>query len=498
MNDKDDQQDNRLVAERRRKLDDLREGDSAYPNDFHRDTLTGELHATCGHKSAEGLEAEGLVVSVAGRMMAKRVMGKVSFVHIRDRSGQIQLFVQRDTIGSDDYKSFKAWDMGDIVGARGVVFRTQTGELSVRVQELRLLVKCLRPLPEKWHGLTDQEQRYRQRYVDLIVNEQTREVFRQRTEIVAFIRRFLDSLDFTEVETPMMQVLPGGALARPFQTHHNALNMPLYLRVAPELFLKRLLVGGMERIYEINRNFRNEGLSTQHNPEFTMLELYQAYATYEEVMGHTETVIRECARAVLGSTLLNYQGEEIDLSSPFQRMDLESAVLHYNPELQKEKIRDAHYLRQVCKSLEIPHHAAYGAGKLQTELFEKTVENQLTQPTFITHYPAEVSPLARCTDGDPFTTDRFELFISGRELANGFSELNDPEEQAERFQDQARAKAAGDAEAMVYDEDYIRALEYGMPPAAGLGVGIDRLVMFLTDSPSIRDVLLFPHMRPES
>ena len=329
------------------------------------------------------------------------------------------------------------------------------------------------------------------------MNEDTRRVFRKRTEIIAFLRSFLDSLDFTEVETPMMQVLPGGALARPFATHHNALDMPLYLRVAPELFLKRLLVGGMERVFEINRNFRNEGLSTQHNPEFTMLELYQAYATYEEVMGHTETMIRECARAVLGSTTLTYQDRDLDLEPPFERLRLETAVLEYNPELDGDKIRDAHYLRRVCDGLEIPHRPGYGAGKLQTELFEKTVEGQLLRPTFITHYPAEVSPLARCTDGDPFTTDRFELFIGGSELANGFSELNDPEDQAARFAAQARAKAAGDAEAMVYDEDYIRALEYGMPPAGGLGVGIDRLVMLLTDSPSIRDVLLFPHMRPE-
>ena len=497
MDEQSDRKENRLIAERRRKLDELRGAGQPFPNDFHRDTLAGEVHATCGDKSNETLAADVIAVRVAGRIMSKRVMGKASFVHIRDRSGLIQLFVQRDEIGADRYKAFKSWDIGDIVGASGTVFRTKTGEVSVQVKELRLLVKSLRPLPEKWHGLTDQEQRYRQRYVDLIVNADTREVFRKRTEIIAFIRSFLESLDFAEVETPMMQVLPGGALARPFATHHNALDMPLYLRVAPELFLKRLLVGGMERVFEINRNFRNEGLSTQHNPEFTMLELYQAYAGYEEIMSHTETLVRECARAVLGTTNVTYQGVELDLAAPFERLRLETAVLEYNPDIQPERVRDAHYLRGVCERLEIPHKAGYGAGKLQTELFEKTVEDQLLRPTFITHYPAEVSPLARCSDADEFTTDRFELFVAGRELANGFSELNDPEEQATRFREQARAKAAGDAEAMVYDEDYIRALEYGMPPAGGLGVGIDRLVMLLTDSPSIRDVLLFPHMRPE-
>jgi len=486
-----------LLEERRRKLRELRAAGQAYPNDFHRTALADELQRNFGERSNESLEQEGISVQVAGRMLAKRVMGKASFATLQDRSGQIQLYLERDVLPEGRYQAFKTWDLGDIIGVTGTLFRTRTGELSVKALDARVLAKSLRPLPEKYHGLTDTEQRYRQRYVDLIINADTRQVFRTRTAILQHIRRFLDALDFMEVETPMMQPIPGGAQARPFVTHHNALDMQLFLRIAPELYLKRLVVGGFERVYEINRSFRNEGLSTRHNPEFTMLEVYQAYADYEVMMHLSETLVRECARAVGPGLTFTSQGVEHDLAPAFRRLSIEAALLEYNVGLDASRLRDTDYLQEVCARLKLPVKPAEGAGRLQLAIFDATVEHQLIQPTFITGYPTEVSPLARCNDADPFITDRFELFIGGRELANGFSELNDPEEQAARFREQAEGKSAGDEEAMFYDADYVRALEYGMPPTAGLGVGIDRLVMFLTDQPSIRDVLLFPLLRPE-
>jgi lysyl-tRNA synthetase class 2 len=486
----------RLIAERRLKLAKLRDA-GAFPNDFRRDSVADELQSAYGAHSPEMFETDSPSVRVAGRMMAKRVMGKASFVKVQDHSGQIQLFIERDGVSPEVYQSFKSWDVGDIVGASGILFKTKTGELSIRVDELRLLVKSLRPMPEKWHGISDQEFKLRRRYVDLMVNEETRRVFTTRTEIVRFIRSFLDALGFAEVETPMMHPIPGGALAKPFSTHHNALDMPLFLRVAPELYLKRLLVGGLEQVYEINRSFRNEGVSTQHNPEFTMLELYQAYATHEDLLELTQTLIREAARLVLGTDQVVYQGKSFDLEGAFAVLTVEEGLLRHNSEL-RSGIRDIDCLRHICGQKGIKYKLEHGAGKLQIELFERTVEQHLINPTFVTQFPTEVSPLARRNDNDPFLTDRFELFIAGREIANGFSELNDPEDQAERFREQAKAKALGDDEAMYFDEDYIRALEYGMPPAAGLGIGIDRLVMVLTDSASIRDVVLFPNLKPEA
>jgi lysyl-tRNA synthetase class 2 len=423
-------------------------------------------------------------------------MGKASFARLQDSSGQIQVFLQRNGLG-EVYDAFKGWDIGDILGVEGPLFRTRTGELSVRVESLRLLVKSLRPLPDKWHGLADTEARYRQRYVDLIMNERSREVFLKRTRTVRFLRDMLDSTGFVEVETPMMQPIPGGAAARPFVTHHNALDLQMYLRIAPELYLKRLVVGGFERVYEINRNFRNEGLSTRHNPEFTMLELYQAYADYRDLMDLVERMMRGCAATVVGALRFESQGRAYDLEQPFRRVSVEQVILENNPGLEAARLREVPYLREACARLGIPFKSGDGAGKLQIEIFEKTGEHTLLDPTFVHAYPAEVSPLSRATDGDPFLTDRFEFFVGGRELANGFSELNDAEDQAARFRAQVDRKDAGDEEAMFYDADYVRALEYGMPPTAGLGVGIDRLVMFLTDSASIRDVLLFPHLRPE-
>ncbi len=488
---------NKLIAERRAKLAALREQGNAFPNDFRRNAIAEELHRTFEGHDKDALDAEKIKVAVSGRMMAKRVMGKASFIKLQDRSGQIQVRLERDRLPEGVYQAFKKWDVGDIVGASGVLFRTNTGELTVMAEEVRLLTKSLRPLPEKWAGLSDQETRYRQRYVDLIINESSREVFRKRSRIITYMRGFLESLDFLEVETPMMQVTPGGAIARPFTTHHNALDMPLYLRIAPELNLKRLIVGGFDRVYEINRNFRNEGVSTQHNPEFTMLEAYRAYADYNDWMDTTEAMLHGMAEAINGTTIVEYQGETYDFGSKFPRLTVEDAIVKFNPEFDVAKIRDRDYLVEWCEKLGAPVHDNYGAGKLQTEIFDETCEARLREPTFITQYPAEVSPLARRNDEDPFVTDRFELFIAGREIANGFSELNDPEDQAERFKAQVEAAKAGDDEAMSFDHDYIRALEYGMPPTTGIGVGVDRLVMLLTDSPSIRDVLLFPHMRPE-
>ncbi|HEY8507387.1 MAG TPA: lysine--tRNA ligase, partial [Steroidobacteraceae bacterium] len=453
------QDENRLIAERRAKLAALRAAGPVFPNTYRRDALAADIHAGFESRSNEWLEANPTRVKVGGRIMFKREMGKASFIKLADRTGQIQVFLQKDVLG-DQYEAFRKWDIGDIVGAEGVIFRTKTGELSVKADKLHMLVKSLRPLPDKWHGLQDTDTRYRQRYVDLIVNEQSREVFKTRTRIIRYLRDFLDALDFMEVETPMMQPIPGGATARPFKTHHNALDMDMYLRIAPELYLKRLVVGGFDRVYEINRNFRNEGLSTQHNPEFTMLELYLAYADYRDLMDWIEKAMRGLAQAVKGTEQIVYQGRTYDLSKPFRRITLEQALLEYNPDLDPAKLRDREYLRQVCERLGIPVHEHDGPGKLQLEIFEKTVEDKLLDPTFVYAYPAEVSPLSRKNDEDPFLTDRFELFVAGRELANGFSELNDPEDQAERFRAQVARKDKGDEEAMFYDADYIRALEY--------------------------------------
>lgn len=488
---------NKLIAERRQKLNAVREKRNAFPNEFRRDSLADQLAIAYANKAAEWFEANPIHVKVGGRMMVKRVMGKSSFAKLQDRSGVIQIFLQSEALG-DTYAEFKTWDVGDIVGAEGVLFKTKTGELSVKLDRAQLLVKSLRPLPDKWHGLSDQELRYRQRYVDLIINEDSRNVFLARTRIVKFMRDFLESLDFMEVETPMLHVIPGGAAAKPFTTHHNALDMQLSLRIAPELHLKRLVVGGFERVYEINRCFRNEGLSTRHNPEFTTVELYQAYADYRDLMDLVERLIRGLCDSVYGSRQVEYQGERFDFEPAFRRVTVEDLVMEFNPSLQRDKLRDVAYLRGACSQLGIPFKDGDGAGKLQTEIFEKTAEHRLLQPTFVYAYPAEVSPLARRSDADPFLTDRFEFFVGGRELANGFSELNDAEDQAARFKQQAERKTAGDEEAMFYDADYIRALEYGLPPTAGLGIGVDRLVMVLTNSPSIRDVLLFPHMRLET
>lgn len=487
---------NKLIALRRQKLHELRQQGQAYPTDFRRNALAAELQAAHGDQEPAELEATPRRVAVAGRMLAKRIMGRASFIRLRDMSGDIQLFLQKNALG-EVYDAFKDWDLGDILGAEGVVFKTKTGELSIKVDTLRLLTKALRPLPEKFHGLADQETCYRQRYVDLIINEATRAAFQLRSALVAGIREFFNQRGFLEVETPMMQPIPGGATARPFITHHNALDMALYLRVAPELYLKRLVVGGFEKVYEINRNFRNEGLSTRHNPEFTMLEFYLAYADYHDLMDLTEELLRGLAEELLGDSMVSYQGETYDFGQPFRRWTVREAVLHFNPAISAAELDDLDTARRIAKELGIDVQAEQGLGRVQLDIFEQTVEHQLRDPTFITAYPTEVSPLARRNDLDPTITDRFELFIGGREIANGFSELNDPEDQAERFRKQAEAKDSGDHEAMHYDADYIRALEYGLPPTAGEGIGIDRLAMLFTDAPSIRDVLLFPHLRPE-
>ncbi|RXD67947.1 lysine--tRNA ligase [Xanthomonas perforans] len=491
---------NSLIAERRAKLGAVRGQGIAYPNDFVREHFAGDLQAEFADADTwtpEALEASGRTVRMAGRLMAKRVMGKASFAQIQDESGRVQLFLQGNVLG-DAYTAFKGWDVGDIVAVEGGLTRTKTGELSVKAGALRLLTKSLRPLPDKWHGLSDVEQRYRQRYVDLIVTPEAREVFIKRSKIIRAMRAWLDARRFLEVETPMMHYIPGGATAKPFTTHHNALDLDLYLRVAPELYLKRLVVGGLERVYEINRNFRNEGVSTRHNPEFTMLELYEAYATYHQIMDLTEQVIRDTAQTVLGTTQVSWDGADIDLAPAFRRWRMDEAVRHHNPEISAADCTDREALLRHCERLKIRVKPSYGWGKLLLEIFEATVEHTLVQPTFITDHPVEVSPLARSSDTEPGYTDRFELFINGKELANGFSELNDPEDQAARFQAQVQAKDGGDDEAMHFDADYIRALEYGMAPTGGLGIGIDRLVMLLTGSTSIRDVLLFPYMRPEA
>ncbi len=492
-----DTDENHLIAERRAKLAKLRERGNPFPNDFRRTALAADLLRDHAQADAAALEAAAIVVAVSGRMRAKRVMGKASFLNLEDPSGVLQVFLQQQALG-DAYEEFRTWDVGDIVCAEGTLFRTRTGELSVKAATVRLLTKSLRPLPDKWHGVADTELRYRQRYVDLIVNEDSRRVFVARSKIVRFLRRMLDERGFLEVETPMLQAIPGGAAARPFRTHHNALDLDMYLRIAPELYLKRLTVGGFERVYEINRNFRNEGVSTQHNPEFTMLELYQAYADYRDIMQIVEDIFQGVADTLHGTRTLTYQGREYDLSRSFARRTIEEILMDNNPSLDRARLREVEYLRRVCDEMRIGYKSGDGAGKLQIEIFERSGEATLIQPTFAYAYPAEVSPLSRCNDADPFLTDRFELFIGGREYANGFSELNDAEDQAQRFRQQVERKSAGDEEAMYYDADYVRALEYGMPPAGGLGVGIDRLVMFFTDSASIRDVLLFPHMRPET
>ena len=491
---------NRLIAERRAKLAALRAQGNAYPNHFRPDAFAGDLQQAHARDDAATLDADPKRVRVAGRIVLKRVQGKVSFAQLQDRTGRIQLFVHHGTVGEDAYEAFKSGDVGDIVGAEGLVMRTKTGELSVKAETLQLLSKSLRPLPDKWHGLVDVETRYRQRYADLIVNAEARRVFELRARTIRFLRDFLEAPPrrFMEVETPMMHPIPGGATARPFVTHHNALDLDMYLRVAPELYLKRLVVGGFERVYEINRNFRNEGVSTRHNPEFTMLELYQAYASYDEVMDLTEEMIREAARAATGGTALTWEGNAIDFGPRFRRWRMEDAVREHNPAIGAHELRDRDALARHAQALGVTVRAEYGWGKLLLEIFERTVEGGLVQPTFVTGYPTEVSPLARASDADAGITDRFELFVGGREIANGFSELNDPEDQAERFRAQMSAKDAGDLEAMHFDADYIRALEYGMPPTGGLGVGIDRLVMCFADVPSIRDVLLFPYLRPEA
>jgi len=488
---------NPILAERRAKLVRLREAGPAYPNDFVRTHTAAELHGRYGASSREQLAQADVQVAVAGRLMLRRLQGKVSFATVQDGSGRIQFFVSDDDAGAAAHEDFRHWDIGDIVAARGILFRTNRGELSVRCRELRLLAKALRPLPDKFHGLADQETRYRQRYVDLIVNESTRKAFQTRSRAVAEMRRFMTDQGFLEVETPMLQAIPGGAAARPFVTHHRALDIDMYLRIAPELYLKRLVVGGFERVFEINRNFRNEGISPRHNPEFTMLEFYAAYQDVGWMMDFTEQLLRQTAQATTGSATLSYQGQTIDLAPPFERLTIVDAIRRHGAHYATADLADPGWLRSELARLQAQAAPLAGAGSLQLSLFELVAESKLLQPTFIVDYPVEVSPLARASDRAPDITERFELFIAGRETANGFSELNDPEDQARRFQRQAEAKQAGDEEAMYYDADYIRALEYGMPPAAGCGIGVDRFVMLLADVASIRDVILFPHLRPE-
>ncbi len=493
---------NKIIAERRSKLAHLRSQGVAFPNDFRPQHKCSDLHAQYGKLENEDFEANPQVVVVAGRMMLKRVMGKASFATLLDASGkqadgEIQLFLTKENIGEEKYEAFKHYDLGDILGATGRLFKTKTGELSIKVTELRLLTKSLRPLPDKHHGLSDQETKYRQRYVDLITSVETRRTFRARTAAMSSIRRFMETNGFMEVETPMLHVIPGGAAAKPFITHHNALDMEMFLRIAPELYLKRLVVGGFERVFEVNRNFRNEGVSPRHNPEFTMMEFYAAYVDYKWLMDFTEQVIRQAAIDAHGTAVLSYGGRELDLSKPFHRLTIVGAIHQYAPGYTDEQLHDANFLRAELAKFGAKPLAGAGVGALQLALFEETAESQLWEPTYIVDYPVEVSPLARASDTVPGITERFELFIVGREIANGFSELNDAEDQAARFQAQVAAKEAGDDEAMFFDADYIRALEYGMPPTGGCGIGIDRLMMLITDSPNIRDVILFPHLRRE-
>ncbi len=490
------QDENHIIAERRAKLAEWRKTGKAFPNDFERENTALKLHEGYGEKSAEELEGLPVEVKVAGRMMLKRVMGKASFATLQDVSGRIQAYIARDKVGEETYAAFKTWDLGDILGVVGTLMKTKTGELTIQATEIRLLTKSLRPLPDKHHGLADQEMKYRQRYVDLIMNEETRATFRARSGIVAAIRSYMTGHGFMEVETPMMHPIPGGAAAKPFITHHNALDMQQFLRIAPELYLKRLVVGGFEKVFEINRNFRNEGLSPRHNPEFTMMEFYEAYANYHTLMDFTEGLIRQAAREALGKEVFEYQGRELDLSKPFHRLTITQAIQREQPSFTDEQLADAEFLKAKIVAFGEKVKPG-GLGSLQLQLFEACAEAQCWEPTFIIDYPVEVSPLARASDTNPEITERFELFIVGREIANGFSELNDAEDQAARFMEQAKAKDAGDEEAMYYDADFIRALEYGLPPTGGCGIGIDRLIMLLTDSPAIRDVILFPSMRPE-
>lgn len=492
---------NHLIAERRTKLSGLRSQGVAFPNDFVPANRANALHASFGEQDQATLAAAAHPASVAGRMMLKRVMGKASFATLQDSTGRIQIYLERGSLGEEVYDSFKTWDIGDIIAIKGHVFKTNKGELSIHATEARVLAKSLRPLPDKFHGVSDQELRYRQRYVDLIMTEQTRETFLARSQAISAIRQTMVDAGFLEVETPMLHGIPGGAAAKPFVTHHNALDMEMFLRIAPELYLKRLIVGGFERVFEINRNFRNEGVSPRHNPEFTMMEFYAAYTDYQWLMDFTEQIIRAAALKACGTATLMYQGRELDLSKPFHRLTIVEAILQHVPEFTEAQLADIDFVKNQLKKrgvdVNAPNFALAGLGALQLALFEETAESQLWHPTYIIDYPIEVSPLARESDTRPGITERFELFMTGREIANGFSELNDPEDQAARFHAQVAAKDAGDEEAMFYDADYIRALEYGMPPTGGCGIGIDRLVMLLTDSPSIRDVILFPHLRKE-
>lgn len=478
---------------RKQKLAELREQGFNYPNRFERQHLAQELIKQYAKESKEELAAKRIKVKVAGRIVLRRIMGKASFFHIQDMTGRIQIYVRQNDL-PELYEQFKHWDLGDIVGISGELFKTNTGELTVNAEHLELLTKSLRPLPDKFHGLTDQEMRYRKRYVDLVANEDSRRTFLIRSHLITACRQFMNEHQFLEVETPMMHPIPGGALARPFVTHHHTLDMQMFLRIAPELYLKRLIVGGFEKVYEINRNFRNEGISTRHNPEFTMMEFYQAYATYQDLMDFTEELLRFLCDSVVKKRQIEYQGETIDFSKPFARLTIKEALKQYHPHL-ADQIESIDGCRAVLDEKGFDYKQSDGLGKLQMILFEETIEHQLIQPTFVTEYPTEVSPLARRNELNPEVTDRFELFIAGREIANGFSELNDPEDQAARFQKQVEEKNAGDLEAMHFDSDYIEALEYGMPPTAGEGIGIDRLVMLFTDSQSIRDVILFPHLR---
>ncbi len=490
---------NEIMAQRLAKLEAMREKGQAFPNDFRRDNISDDLHKLYDDKTKEELEELGVEVTVAGRMMMRRIMGKASFATIQDMGGRVQVYVTRDNLPEGFYNNeFKKWDLGDIIGAKGVLFKTQTNELSIKVSEIRILTKALRPLPDKFHGLSDTEACYRQRYLDLIANEDSRRTFILRNKIISAIRNYLIEQQFMEVETPMLQAIPGGAAAKPFETFHNALDLQMYLRIAPELNLKRLVVGGFERVFEINRSFRNEGLSTRHNPEFTMIEFYQAYADYIDLMNLTEDMLRHITETVLGSSIVKYGDQQFDFGAPFIRMTMKESVLAYNEEIEAAELESMDSLKALAARLHVNLKEGWGEGKVLTEIFEETTEHKLIQPTFITAYPAEVSPLARRNDQDPSVTDRFEFFVGGRELANGFSELNDSQDQAERFMDQVAQKESGDDEAMFYDADYITALEHGLPPTAGEGIGIDRLVMLFTDSHTIRDVLLFPHMRPQA
>ena len=489
---------NEQSVQRRAKLAQLRDKGNPYPNDFRRTHVCADAPGLFENLGNSAVQSEPVSVRLAGRLMSRRIMGKASFAHVRDESGNIQIYVQRDKLPEGVYNAeFKKFDIGDIVGVEGVLFRTKTGELTVDASQVRLLVKALHPLPEKFHGLTDIETRYRQRYVDLIVNEESREVFRKRAATIRALRQFLDQRGYLEIESPIMQPLPGGANARPFVTHHNALDRELFLRVAQELYIKRCLVGGFEKVYELNRNFRNEGIDTQHNPEFTMLEYNEAYVDYQDYMGLTEDMLQAVAESVIGTALVEYEGQQIDFSPPFRRLTMRDAVLEFNPTLSENQLQDPEVLHNHLESLGVQAERGFSANYLLVELFDHTVERHLIQPTYITGYPEEVSPLSRRSEQDAELTDRFELYAAGRELANGFSELNDAEDQAQRFEAQAAAKAQGDEEAMYFDDDYINALEYGLPPNAGGGLGVDRFVMLLTGCSSIRDVLLFPHMRPE-